>query len=143
MSQKHKNIPFLLLEDCNARHPIWGENCKAPNQNGKTLEDIISRHNAQIQNHQNSIYVHKIGSSRGYLVLTIGISNLKCQTKEFGSMNTCHKGIITTTQNARPLIDNKKYETKDAYSNAWKNDLTSPLNKNLKGNVTLNLKSVK
>ena len=57
-------------------------------------------------------------------------------------MNTCHKGIITTTQNTRPLIDNKKYETKDAYSNAWKTDLTSPLNKNLKGNVTLNSKSV-
>ena len=105
------------------------------------MEDIISRHNAQIQNHQNSIYVHKIGSSRGYLVLTIGISNLKCQTKEFGSMNTCHKGIITTSPNIKLVINKKNYETKDTYSNAWKTDLTSPLNKYLKGNVTLNLKS--
>ena len=40
--EKHNDIPLLLLGDFNARHPIWDKNCKAPNKNGKTLEDIMS-----------------------------------------------------------------------------------------------------
>ena len=26
--------------DINGRHPIWDKNCKAPNKNGKILEDM-------------------------------------------------------------------------------------------------------
>ena len=43
--EKHNDIPLLLLGDFNARHLIWDKNCKAPNKNGKILEDIMSRHN--------------------------------------------------------------------------------------------------
>ena len=50
---------------------------------------------------------HKIGSSPGDLVLATGISNLKCQTKEFETMNTCHKGIITTSRNIKFVINKK------------------------------------
>ena len=57
--EKHNDIPLLLLGDFNARHLIWDKNCKAPNKNGKILEDIMSRHNVQIQNDQNSTYVHE------------------------------------------------------------------------------------
>ena len=85
--------------------------------------------------------MHKRGSSTIDLVLTRGISNLKCQTKEFDLINTCHKGIITTSQNIRPITNNEKYKTKCANWNAWKTDLTSSLNKYLNSNVTLNSKS--
>ena len=61
------------------------------------------------------------------LVLTRGISNLKYQKKEFDLINTCHKGIITTSHNKRPIINNKKYKTKDANWGTWKTDLTSTL----------------
>ena len=118
--EKHNDIPLLLLGDFNARYSIWDKNCKAPNKNGKVLEDIMCQHNAQIQNDQNSTYVHKRGSSTIYLVLKRGISNLKCQTKEFDLINTCNKGVITTSQNIRPIINNKKYKTKGANCNAWK-----------------------
>ena len=74
--EKHNDISLLLLGDLNARHPIWDKNYKAPNKNGKILEDIMSRHNIQIQNGQNSTYMHKRGSSTIDLVLTRGISNL-------------------------------------------------------------------
>ena len=97
--------------DIPTRHSICDKNCKAPNKNGKILEDIISRHNVQIQNDQNSTYVQKRRAISIDLVLTRGISNLKCQTKEFDLINTCHKGIITTSQNIRPIINNKKYKT--------------------------------
>ena len=86
---RKNDIPLLLLGDLNARHPIWDKNCKAPNKNGTILEDIMSWHNVQIQNDQNSTYVHKRGSSTIDLVLTSGISDLKCQTKEFGLMYQC------------------------------------------------------
>ena len=46
--EKHIDIPLLLLGDFNARHPIWDKNFKAPSQNGKILEDIMSRQNVQI-----------------------------------------------------------------------------------------------
>ena len=106
--EKHNDILLLLLGDFNARHPIWDKNCKAPNKNGKILEDLMSQHNFQIQNMaQNSTYMHKGGYGTIDLVLTRGISNFKCQTKEFDLMNTCHKGIITTSQNIRPIINNK------------------------------------
>ena len=95
----------------------------------------------KFKNDQNSTYMNKRGSSTIDLVLTRGISNLKCQTKEFDLINTCHKGIITTSQNIRPIINNKKYKTKGANWNAWKTDLTSSLNKYLNSNVTLNSKS--
>ena len=100
----------------------------------------MSRHNVHIQNDQNSTYVHKRGYSTIDLELTRGISNLKYQTKEFGLINTCHKGIVTTSHNIRPIISNKKYKTKGANWNAWKTDVTSSLNKYLKGNVTLKSK---
>ena len=132
---------MLLLGDFNARHPILDKNCKAPNENGKSLEDIMSQHNVQVQNNQNSTYMHKRESKARDLVITRGISDLKCQTKEFDLINTCHKGIITTSQNRRPIINNKKYKTKGANWNAWKTDLTSSLNKYLNSNVTLNSKS--
>ena len=86
----------------------FGQSCKAPNKNGNILEDIMSRHNVQIQNDQNSTYMHKRGSSTIDLVLTRGISKLKCQTKEFDHRNTCHKSIITTSQSIRPIINNRK-----------------------------------
>ena len=38
--EKHNDIPLLLLGDFNGRHPIWDKNCKAPNKNGKILEDM-------------------------------------------------------------------------------------------------------
>ena len=38
--EKHNDIPLLLLGDFNGRHPIWDKNCKAPNGNGKILEDM-------------------------------------------------------------------------------------------------------
>ena len=101
----------------------------------------MRRHNVQIQNDQNSTYMHKRGSSTIALVLTRVISNLKCQAKEFDLINTCHKGIITTSLNIRLIINNKKYKTKGANWNAWKTDLTSSLNKYLNSNVTLNSKS--
>ena len=41
--EKHNDIPLLLLGDFNGRHPIWDKNCKAPNINGKILEDIMSQ----------------------------------------------------------------------------------------------------
>ena len=66
------------------------------------MEGIMSRRNVQIQNDQNSTYMHKRGSSTIDLVLARDISSLKCQTKEFYLMSTCHKGIITTSQNKRP-----------------------------------------
>ena len=78
----------------------------------------MSRHNVQIQNDHNSIYVHKRGSSTIDLVLRRDTSNLNC-----------HKGITTTSQNKRPLINNKKYKTKGTNWNAWKTELTSSLNK--------------
>ena len=65
-------------------------------------------------------YMHKRGSSTTDLVLTRGISNLKCQIKEFDLINTCHKGIITTSQNIRPIINNNKYKTKGDYNNLTK-----------------------
>ena len=102
----------------------------------------MSRHNVQIQNDQNSAYMYKRGSSTINLVLTRGICNLKCQTKEFDLINTCHKGIITNSQNIRPIINNEKHKTKCANWNAWKTDLTSSLNKYLNSNVTLNSKSI-
>ena len=64
----------------------------------------MSQHNVQILNDQNSTCVHKRVSSTVDLALTRGISNSKCQTKEFDLINTCHKGIITTSQNIRPAI---------------------------------------
>ena len=67
----------------------------------------MSQHNVQIQNDQNSTYLHKRGSSMIDLVLTRGISNLKCQTKEFDIINTCQKGITTISQNIRLIINNK------------------------------------
>ena len=57
--EKHNDIPLLLLGDFNTRHPLRDKNCKVPNKNGKILEDIMSRHNVQIQNDQNSTYVHE------------------------------------------------------------------------------------
>ena len=123
--EKHNDIPLLLLGDFNVRHPIWDKNCKAPDKNGRILEGITIRHNAQIQNDQNSTYMRKRGSSTIDLVVTRGISNLKCQTKEFDLISTCRKGIITTSYNKRPIINNKEYRTKDANWNAWKTDLTS------------------
>ena len=75
---RKNDIPLLLLGDLNARHPIWDKNFKAPNKNGTILEDIMSWYNVQIQNDQNSTYVHKRGSSTIDLVLTSGISDLKC-----------------------------------------------------------------
>ena len=39
---KYNDIPLLLLGDSNARHPVWDKNCKAPNKNGKILEDIMT-----------------------------------------------------------------------------------------------------
>ena len=85
--------------------------------------------------------MHNRGSSTIDLVLTRGISNLKCQTKESDLISTCHKGIITTSHNKRPIANNKKYKTRDANWNAWKTNLISSLNKYLKGNITLNSKS--
>ena len=85
--------------------------------------------------------MHKRGSRTIDLVLARGISNLKCQAKEFDLINTCHKGIITTSQNIKPIISYKKYKTKGGNWNAWKTDLTSSLNKYLNSNVTLNSKS--
>ena len=79
----HNDIPLLLLGDFNARHSIWDKNCKVHDKNGNILEDIICWHNVHIQNDQNSTYVPKRGSSTIDLVLTRGVSNLKCQTKEF------------------------------------------------------------
>ena len=111
---KYNDITLLLLGDFNARHPVWDKNCKAPNKNGKILEDIMSRQNVQIQNYQNLTYVHKRESSTIDLVLTSGIRNLECQTKKFDLINTCHKGIITTSQNIRPIVNNKKHKTKGA-----------------------------
>ena len=70
----------------------------------------MSQHNVQIQNYQSSTHTHKRGSSTIDLVLTKGISNLKCQTKEFDLINTCHKAIITTSQNMRLIINNKKIQ---------------------------------
>ena len=105
------------------------------------MKGIVSQHNVQIQNDKNSTYVHKRRSSTIDLVLTGGISNLKCQIKEFDLINTFYKGIITTSHNKRPLI-NKKIQTKDTNWNAWKTDLTSSLNKYINGNVTLNSKSI-
>ena len=60
--EKHNDIPLLPLGDLNARHPIWDKDCKAPNKNGKVLEDM-SRHNVQIQNNKNATCVYKRGSS--------------------------------------------------------------------------------
>ena len=74
------------------------------------------------------------------LVLTRGVSNLKLQTIEFDLISTCHKEIITNSQNIRTIINNEKYKTKGANLNAWKIDLTSSLNKYLNGNVILNSK---
>ena len=71
--------------------------------------------------------MHKKGSSTIELVLTRGIS----KTKEFDLITTCHKDIITTSHNKRPIINNTKYKTKDANWNAWKTDLTSLINKYL------------
>ena len=92
---KYNDIPLLLLGDFNARHPVWDKN-------------------VQIQNYQNLTYVHKRESSTLDLVLTSGIRNLECQTKKFDLINTCHKGIITTSQNIRPIVNNKKHKTKGA-----------------------------
>ena len=92
---KYNDIPLLFLGDFNARHPVWHKNCKAPNKNGKFLEDIMTWQNVQIQNYQNLTYVHKGESNTIDLVLTSGISNLECQTKKFDIINTCHEGIIT------------------------------------------------
>ena len=89
----------------------FGQSCKAPNKNGNILEDIMRRHNVQIQNDQNSTYVHKRGPSTIDLVLTRGISKLKGQIKEFDHINTCHKSIITTSQSIRPIINNRKLLT--------------------------------
>ena len=66
---------------------------------------------------------------------------MKCQTKEFDLINICDTGIITTSKNIRPIINNKKYKTKGSNWNAWKTDLTSSLHKYLNSNVTLNSKS--
>ena len=108
--EKRKDIPLLLLGDSNARHLIQGKNFKALNNNGKVLKGIVSQHNVQIQNDKNSTYVHKRRSSTIDLVLTGGISNLKCQIKEFDLINTFYKGIITTSHNKRPL-NKKKIQT--------------------------------
>ena len=139
--EKHNDIPLLLLGDFNAKHTVWDKSSKAPNEKSKILEDIMSRHSVQIQNDQNSTYMHNRGSSLIELVLTRGISNLKCQTKEFNLINTCHKSIITTSQNIRPIINNREYNSKHSNWNTWKTDLTSSLKKYLRGNVTLNSKS--
>ena len=88
----------------------------------------MSRHNVQIRNDQNSTYMHNRGSSTIDLVLTRGISNVKCQTKGFDLINAFHKSIITTSQNITPIINNKIYKTKCANWNAWKTGLTSSLN---------------
>ena len=77
---------------------------------------------------QNSTSVHKRGSCTIDLVLTGGINILKCQTKEFDLIDTCHKGIITTIQDTQKT-HNQKYKTKCANCNAWKTDLTSSLKK--------------
>ena len=86
----------------------------------------MSWHNVQIQNDENSTSMHKRRSSTIDLVLIRGISNLKCQTKEFDLINTCNKGIIITSQNIRPIINNKKYKTKSAMENAMHGKLTLP-----------------
>ena len=54
--KKDNDIRLLLPGYFNAWHPIWNKNCKAPNKNGKILEDIMSRHKVQIQNDQYSTY---------------------------------------------------------------------------------------
>ena len=90
-------------------------------KNGKVFEDNMNPHNVQIQNDQNSTYVHKRGSSAIDLVLAKGISNLKCQRKEFDLMNTCHKAIITTSQNIRPIISNKKIQNQGYQSKCMEN----------------------
>ena len=41
----------------------------------------------------------------------------------FDLINTCHKAIITTSHNIRPIINNKKYKTTGANWNAWKTEL--------------------
>ena len=61
--KKDNDIRLLLPGYFNAWHPIWNKNCKAPNKNGKILEDIMSRHKVQIQNDQYSTYVNKRGCS--------------------------------------------------------------------------------
>lgn len=101
--EKHNDIPLLPLGDLNARHPIWDKDCKAPNKNGKVLEDM-SRHNVQIQNNKNATCVYKRGSSTQIQYLKEVSVTWKCQTKEFVLINTCHKGITTTSNNKRPII---------------------------------------
>ena len=61
--KKNNDIRLLLPGYFNAWHPIWNKSCKAPNKNGKILEDIMSRHKVQIQNDQYSTYVNKRGCS--------------------------------------------------------------------------------
>ena len=100
---------MLLVGGFNDRYSTWDKNCKAPNKNGKTFKDIMSWHIVQIQNDQNSTYVHKRGSITIDLVLKRGVSNWKCQTKEFDHIDNCQKGIITTSHNER-LIVNKKIQ---------------------------------
>ena len=52
--EKQKDTPQLLLGDTNARHSVQDINCKTPKKIGRTSEEIIIRHNAQVQNNQNS-----------------------------------------------------------------------------------------
>ena len=56
--EKCNDFPLLLLAEFNTRPPIWDKNCKAPKKSDEISHDIMSRHNVQIQNDQNSRYIH-------------------------------------------------------------------------------------
>ena len=56
--EKHNDFPLLLLAEFNTRAPIRDKNCKAPKKSDEISHDIMSRHNVQIQNDQNSRSIH-------------------------------------------------------------------------------------
>ena len=142
--EKHKETPLILLGDFNARHPLWDQNTKKPNKNGKLLADLIDRHNLTIKNDSKKTYTHPNGQSTIDLVLTRNIENVTYNTTKLDLITTLHQGIEVTIKQEKTLNiqSNIRFKTKDANWTLWKQSLSTMLDEKFKSTSMLEVNDI-